>query len=79
MSNEPDVSAANSPTADQMETRSPAHEEHPDPVDDIDEGGEIEEVKCEADPPCSPEENPIEDTKLESEETPKVIYKIAYR
>ena len=49
---------------------------NPDPVHDIDEGGEIEEAKCEADPPCSPEENPIEDTKLESEEIPKVIYKI---
>ena len=73
MNNEPDVSAANSPTADQICSGSPARDEqHPDPSNDVDEGGEAEHAKCEADPVGSPEENPVEDTNLETTETPKV-------
>ena len=62
MNNEPDMSAANSPAADQMEMGSPSPEANPD--DDIDEGGEVEET-CETDSVGICEDSgQEEDTKL---------------
>ena len=67
MNNEPDVSAANSPSADQVEAESPSREENP--VEDLREGGEVEESKCETDTAGPCEDFDEEETKVEPEET----------
>ena len=76
--NEPDMSAANSPAADQMETGSASPEANP--ADDVDEGGEgeeakCEEAKCEMDPVGMCEDNgQEEDTKLVVEGSSQVFF-----
>lgn len=77
MNNEPDVSAANSPAADQIETGSPCPDANVGDDKDIDaeEEGEGEEAKSETDHGEMCEDNKDEDdTKLDAEKTSQVTF-----